>query len=727
MKYLITLLFAALTLNAVGQTNPNYNPDYDADGFISVNDVLGVLSTFGDTWDSGDVIVGCTYPSAVEYNPSANVDDGSCTFPVDCAGVINGTSVVDECGVCGGDNSTCADCAGVANGTSVLDDCGVCGGDGIAEGTCDCDGNDFTVYYDAPDCEGSLIQTTLVNDFCGTVPCGTSYQELTGYSDPYTEDSPFILTPTIGTYLFYGSFEIQNGAEIMLTLDDGGTFSLLDIPNPNIEETGGGMYDYFECCEMGEDYPWCYDFDCSNPPVSSLTIVGSNGAEVVIEVGGDPNPSENINGLFNDVEWVTLISTNAKVHLDNGIIVSYYCADEAITDVCGNCNSDINNDNICDELQDYDCCGVLGGEGDTCDGVCDACDDNSSCVDDCGVPNGPGAIYECGCADIPEGDCDCDSNQLDDCGVCGGDSLSCVGCDGIVGCTYPAAVEYNPSANVDDGSCTFLPDCAGVINGTSVVDECGICGGDNSTCAGCDGVANSGIVVDECGICGGDGNSLDECGVCGGDNSSCTDCLGVLNGDGLVSHEGYDYSTVQIGDQCWFSENCRYLPEVTLGMSTSSPKYYVYGYEGTDVEAAKATANYEGFGVLYNWPAVMTEGICPSGWHISELSDYTELKSLLGLGVDGINAGRKMRETGTEYWEDVTGYSPNNCATNSSGWSGRGGGQFNGGFGALGVWGDYWLSNNGNNGAAYCFTVERECTTYEFGNQHSMGYSARCV
>ena len=22
--------------------------------------------------------------------------------------------------------------------------------------------------------------------------------------------------------------------------------------------------------------------------------------------------------------------------------------------------------------------------------------------------NGPGAIYECGCSDIPEGDCDCD-------------------------------------------------------------------------------------------------------------------------------------------------------------------------------------------------------------------------------------------------------------------------------------------------------------------------------
>ncbi|MCA1800073.1 MAG: fibro-slime domain-containing protein [Actinobacteria bacterium] len=36
-------------------------------------------------------------------------------------------------------------------------------------------------------------------------------------------------------------------------------------------------------------------------------------------------------------------------------------------------------------------------------------------------------------------------------------------------------------------------------------DDCGICGGDNSTCLGCDGVPNSGLVVDACGVCGGNG------------------------------------------------------------------------------------------------------------------------------------------------------------------------------------------------------------------------------
>ena len=30
-----------------------------------------------------------------------------------------------------------------------------------------------------------------------------------------------------------------------------------------------------------------------------------------------------------------------------------------------------------------------------------------------------------------------------------------------------------------------------------------------------------------------------------------------------MPHQDYAYSTVQIGDQCWFAENCRYLPGVS--------------------------------------------------------------------------------------------------------------------------------------------------------------------
>ncbi len=44
-------------------------------------------------------------------------------------------------------------------------------------------------------------------------------------------------------------------------------------------------------------------------------------------------------------------------------------------------------------------------------------------------------------------------------------------------------------------------------------------------------------------------DDLDANGIC--DEFEAAPC-----GD-LISHDGYDYSTVLIGDQCWFSENCR--------------------------------------------------------------------------------------------------------------------------------------------------------------------------
>ena len=73
------------------------------------------------------------------------------------------------------------------------------------------------------------------------------------------------------------------------------------------------------------------------------------------------------------------------------------------------------------------------------------------------------------------------------------------------------------------------------------------------------------------------------------------------------------------------AENLRYLPRVAgsgMGLETT-PYIYVYGYNGNSVEEAKATANYQTYGVLYNWLAAMNketssetnpsgvQGVCP--------------------------------------------------------------------------------------------------------------------
>ncbi len=159
----------------------------------------------------------------------------------------------------------------------------------------------------------------------------------------------------------------------------------------------------------------------------------------------------------------------------------------------------------------------------------------------------------------------------------------------------------------------------------------------------------------------------------------------------LIEHEGYDYSTVQIGEQCWFSENCRYLPEVSPSSegSDTDPYFYVYGYEGTDASAAMSTAYYETYGALYNWPAVMANGgslLCPSGWHMPSDGEFTELTDF--LGGEGV-AGGKMKEAGYEHWN-----SSNTGATNSSGWTGLPGGyRYSGGFDNNGYYGYWWSAS----------------------------------
>jgi len=188
------------------------------------------------------------------------------------------------------------------------------------------------------------------------------------------------------------------------------------------------------------------------------------------------------------------------------------------------------------------------------------------------------------------------------------------------------------------------------------------------------------------------------------------------------AHQDYAYSTVQIGDQCWFSENCRYLPEVSPPNeeSNTDPYYYVYGYEGTDVAAAQATENYATYGVLYNWPAVMTEGICPSGWHVPSDGEFTELTDY--LGGEGI-AGGKMKEAGYDHWN-----TPNTGATNSSGWTGLPGGyRYSGVFSYNGFYGVWWSASESGSASWLRLLDDGNASVVRDLSSRSYGFSARCV
>ena len=298
-----------------------------------------------------------------------------------------------------------------------------------------------------------------------------------------------------------------------------------------------------------------------------------------------------------------------------------------------------------------------------------------------------------------------------------GDSIEC-----SFACTDPTACNFNPLADTDDGSCEYTScACIGDINGDGTITVADLlivlsdfgCTSDCMADVDGDGFVT---VADLLALLAAYGETCE--------NQGFQDC-----GD-LISHEGYDYSTVLIGDQCWFSENCRYLPVVSPSSEESETEsyYYVYGYEGTDVATAQATENYATYGVLYNWPAVMTEGICPTGWHMPSDEEWQILEISLGmsesnameLGFRGTDEGAQMKS--------ISGWFNNGNGTNTSGFNSKPGGLLPGiGFYGLELHGFWWTSTVTENNYLARQLVFGDDTISRQYEDPIVGFSARCV
>ena len=70
------------------------------------------------------------------------------------------------------------------------------------------------------------------------------------------------------------------------------------------------------------------------------------------------------------------------------------------------------------------------------------------------------------------------------------------------------------------------------------------------------------------------------------------------------------------------------------------------------------------YGALYNWWVVETGKLCPIGWSVSSMDNWTNLDTYLSL-----NSGGKIKEIGTVHWQ-----TPNTGATNETGFTALPGG-----------------------------------------------------
>ena len=435
----------------------NYNPDASDD-------------------DGSCIYSGCTDSTACNYNNSATINDGSCLI-LDCAGVCGGMAILDACGIC--------------NGPGEIFDCGC---DNIPSGNCDCDGNQL-------DALGLCGGTCTIDADC----------------DGICDD----VDDCVGSYDACG---ICNGPG-------------------EIYECG--------CADISEGY--C---DCGGNQLDALNVCGGDCAA---DADGDD--------ICDDVD---------------DCVGSY--------DVCGICNGPGEiNECGCGDIPEGDCdcegnqldaLGECGGEcqvDNDADAICDDIDDCVGLYDTCGICNGPGAIYECGCSNIPEGDCDCAGNQLDALGVCGGDCAADADADGICD-------------DVDD--CVGSFDACGICNGPGAVYECG-----------CSDIPE--------GDCDCNGHQLDVVEECGGNCAFDLDLDGDCDGWQTCSNVNVNAP----GE--WFD-----FPHGLFQISvTSNCVEDPHGFLGTVVFDPTASPPIEmhipGVGTSSSWSYEWHDNYNMTGWHTS--------------------------------------------------------------------------------------------------------------
>tara|TARA_Y100000592_G_C5482049_1_gene326287 strand:+ start:7436 stop:15022 length:7587 start_codon:yes stop_codon:yes gene_type:complete len=518
------------------------------------------------------VIPGCTDTEALNYNPAATEDDGSCVEEPDLCD--NGYY---ECGMFGGDGF-CEEQYGEEFHCKWR----------IGQGRC-CELKDPPTDQMCPDAFGNTYQCTDVterND--GTQGCeinhcpegGSNWLCCPPDGEPSCEQQGFITCPDgtcsnetgdctcdqlqmitcwdgscvtsleecppepecPATYPGYSCVDINIRADEGVACETGlcpGAENIMCCPPTDEEiyfdtefecpeddvcqndfDCGAEKYCHNGCCAPGDNPNYC-----NGNPIPSCNQIAPEGT-LGAGLGGD-QWCVHMWGHGNYCNYITGCCTLSP-HSDDE------CAEGQVRCVDGSCKDSFE---LCaggaypgDDSQ-YD-------EDDYCNDGMLKCGGGRGGDDFCEANYNPGEYYECvgfftRCCHLKSEDC---------AGTPGGDAeiLDC-GCndnDSCKGCTNFQACNYDITATIDDGSC-IVPqqgfDCDGVCTA--------------QTSPGCP----CGVLSDDCNVCGGNNEDKDECGICNGtgtDGNNCCpntgrgpqgqfpDCIGMCGGQAQTGCDG---------------------------------------------------------------------------------------------------------------------------------------------------------------------------------------------
>ena len=299
-------------------------------------------------------------------------------------------------------------------------------------------------------------------------------------------------------------------------------------------------------------------------------------------------------------------------------------------------------------------------------------------------------------------------------------------CCSFYGCTDTLACNYNPMVFIEDESCYSCDIPASHCGAGTTWDESSqTCIVANPSDSNFDGCVQLNDLLD----------LLSAYGDCAAEESpwQCGDPL---------EYQGYDYETVQIGEQCWFADNLRSEKystgdEITSNLSqndwvgTIHGASCVYGEEQSPcenfsptIEGCNPEESLEFYGRLYNWFAVTDErGLCPTGWHSPDDNEWQVLSAHLGGSA---TAGVNMKST--------SGWREGGDGDNSSGFNGYPAGDryaVDGEFYSSGNTGFWWsstfLDNPQEPGASFYFLEFGNGELKTSGYPPNNGMSVRCL
>ena len=317
------------------------------------------------------------------------------------------------------------------------------------------------------------------------------------------------------------------------------------------------------------------------------------------------------------------------------------------------------------------------------------------------------------------------------------------------GCTDPLALNYDPGATIDDGSCEFpgMGDANGdgirnVVDVVLLVDIA-LNPENYAFLFWMDLNADTYInildivmlvdwvlhpeLVGCTNLCAGnyDPEALYDDGSCIGDMAA--------------DYDGNCYETVQIGGQLWMAENLKVThynngDPIPTGYSNSQ---WMYLSTGAYAVYDNDPANAETYGHLYNWYAVDDDrGVCPEGFHMPTDEEWMELEMFLGMsweeahdfGIRGTDQGSQLAGN-AGLWNN--GALENDPAFDSSGFLALPGGYrggSNGGYGHMGDDGFFWSATaDGGFGAWGRKLYYDGSEVYRYGSYKLYGLSVRCV